>query len=571
MRTLHRIFTITVFALAFMLFVPDKSKAQDGGYISDQEFYDQLAPYGTWVQDDYYGDVWIPNVDQDFRPYATNGYWAQTEYGNTWVSDYPWGWATFHYGRWHYDDYYGWEWIPGHHWAPAWVSWRHGGGYYGWAPLDAGISISISIGGGYNAPDNYWVCAPERYMNSPQIYNYYAPHTRVVNIIHNTTIVNNTYVHGKETYATGPRPADIQAITHRPVTVYKINNAGKPGAASVAHNAINIYRPAVKATPNARPARVVNAQAYRQANPNAGIGKTGGVANNHANAQKLATVAHSTKPNTKFVNVHPEPIQSNVAPEGGRHAQAGSVRPSLPSNTSAPGRNQARGPQKLQQPATNNPAAANAPNRAQQPAVVKPVQQAQQQQQARQAQQQGQQKQQQARQVQQQGQQKQQQAQQQQQQARQAQQQAQQKQQQAQQQQQQARQVQQQAQQKQQQAQQKVQARQQQQQQAQQQQQQARQQQQQAQRQQQQAQQQQQRAQQQQQQAQQRQQQAQQQQQQARQQQQQAQRQQQQAQQQQQRAQQQAQQRQQQAQRQQQQRQQQRPPQPKPQPQPEQH
>ena len=90
MRILKRAITISIFALAFMLFVPTKSKAQDG-YISDQEFYDQLAPYGTWVQDDYYGDVWIPNVDQDFRPYATDGYWAQTEYGNTWVSDYPWG------------------------------------------------------------------------------------------------------------------------------------------------------------------------------------------------------------------------------------------------------------------------------------------------------------------------------------------------------------------------------------------------------------------------------------------------------------------------------------------------
>ncbi|WP_158989844.1 DUF6600 domain-containing protein [Mucilaginibacter sp. L196] len=555
MKTLKGALTISMFSLAFMLFMPNKGKAQDG-YISDQEFYDQLAPYGTWVQDDYYGDVWIPNVDEDFRPYATNGYWAQTEYGNTWVSDYPWGWATFHYGRWHFDDYYGWEWIPGHHWAPAWVSWRHGGGYYSWAPLDAGISISISIGGGYNAPNNYWVCAPERYMNSPRIYNYYAPHTQVVNIIRNTTIINNTYVYNNQTYATGPRPADIQRITRRPVTVYKINNASRPGAASVGHNAINIFRPAVNQTANARPARVVNAQAYRQANPNAGIGRAGGVANNRANAQKLATVAHSTRPDTKFVNVHPAPIQSKVGPENGRPAQGG-ARPSLPSNTSAPGRNQAHGPQKQQQPAANNRPATNAPNRGQQPAVVKPAQEAQHQQQAHQGQQQAEQKQQQARQVQQQGQQKQQQAREQQQQARQVQQQAQQKQQQARQVQQQGQQRQQQAQQQQQKTQQQAQQRQQQAQQ----QQQARQQQQQAQRQQQQAQQQQQRAQQQQQQAQQRQQQAQQQQQQARQQQQ-AQHQQQQAQQQQQKAQQQAQQRQQQAQRQQQQKQR---PQPKPQ------
>lgn len=387
MKTLKALFTIGVLTLTFILAIPNKSRAQ-GGYISDQEFYDELSPYGTWIQDDYYGDVWIPNVDQDFRPYATNGYWAQTEYGNTWISDYPWGWATFHYGRWHYDDYYGWEWIPGHHWAPAWVSWRHGGGYYGWAPLDAGITISIVLGGGYHAPDNYWVCAPERYMNSPRIYNYYAPHTRVVNIIHNTTIVNNTYVYNNQTYATGPRPADIQRVTHHPVTVYKINNASRPGAPSVANNAINIYRPAVNASANAHPARVVNARAYRQANPNAGIGRAGGVANNHANAQKLAAVAHSSRPNTNFVNVHPAPIQRKVSIENGHNAQAGNAKPALPSNTSAPGRNQVHG---QQQPANNHPGT-HATNRGQQPTAVSPVQQANPQQQSRQVQEQQQQR-----------------------------------------------------------------------------------------------------------------------------------------------------------------------------------
>lgn len=29
----------------------------------------------------------------------------------------------------------GWVWVPGVEWAPAWVSWRVGGGYIGWAPL----------------------------------------------------------------------------------------------------------------------------------------------------------------------------------------------------------------------------------------------------------------------------------------------------------------------------------------------------------------------------------------------------------------------------------------------------
>ncbi len=77
-----------------------------------------------------YGYLMLMKISCLMHPH---GYWALTDYGNTWVSDYPWGWAAFHYGRWHFDKYYGWEWIPGHVWGPAWVSWRHGGGYYGWA------------------------------------------------------------------------------------------------------------------------------------------------------------------------------------------------------------------------------------------------------------------------------------------------------------------------------------------------------------------------------------------------------------------------------------------------------
>jgi len=43
-----------------------------------------------------------------------------TDDGMTWVSDYNWGWAPFHYGRWDYNDSYGWFWIPDNEWGPAW-------------------------------------------------------------------------------------------------------------------------------------------------------------------------------------------------------------------------------------------------------------------------------------------------------------------------------------------------------------------------------------------------------------------------------------------------------------------
>jgi len=315
MKTLSKICGIFLLAVSLILSIPFKSHAQDGSNISDQEFYDNLQPYGTWISDPDYGNVWVPDVEDGFRPYATRGHWVVTDYGNTWVSDYPWGWATFHYGRWRFDDYYGWEWIPGHHWAPAWVSWRHGGGYYGWAPLTPGISISIEIGGGSQIPDNYWVCAPQAYINRPNIGNYYVPPTRSVTIIHNTTIINNTYVYNNQTYISGPRPQEIRQVTHQNVKVYNITNINNTTTVNNIHNnTINIYRPVVQAAPNAHPVRVVDATAYKQQNPNQAIGgkSTGGApVFHHTNAAKLAMVAKSTTPDSKVVRINPVNNRAN--------------------------------------------------------------------------------------------------------------------------------------------------------------------------------------------------------------------------------------------------------------------
>ena len=108
-------------------------RGQDA-YIDVGTFYDDLEPYGDWVEMPDYGWGFAPRVDRDWRPY-TRGQWIWTDYGWYWDSDEDFGWAAYHYGRWVNDRYYGWIWIPGTEWAPAWVSWRHGNGYSGWAPL----------------------------------------------------------------------------------------------------------------------------------------------------------------------------------------------------------------------------------------------------------------------------------------------------------------------------------------------------------------------------------------------------------------------------------------------------
>ncbi|HTL59574.1 MAG TPA: DUF6600 domain-containing protein, partial [Candidatus Limnocylindrales bacterium] len=69
-----------------------------------------------------------------WRPYCS-GEWVWTDCGWYWHSEEPWGWACYHYGYWAEDPAYGWVWVPGVEWAPAWVSWRVGGGYIGWAPM----------------------------------------------------------------------------------------------------------------------------------------------------------------------------------------------------------------------------------------------------------------------------------------------------------------------------------------------------------------------------------------------------------------------------------------------------
>jgi hypothetical protein len=98
-------------------------------------FREALEPYGDWLEDARYGIVWVPSgTPAGWRPY-TAGRWLSTNHGWMWLEEEPWGWAAYHYGRWTLDEDRGWAWIPGPAWAPAWVAWRNGQGYVGWAPL----------------------------------------------------------------------------------------------------------------------------------------------------------------------------------------------------------------------------------------------------------------------------------------------------------------------------------------------------------------------------------------------------------------------------------------------------
>jgi hypothetical protein len=97
-------------------------------------FHGALAPYGTWVRSAQFGLIWVPSralVGDSFVPYATGGSWQYTNVGWMFASEWRWGWATFHYGRWYRDPGHGWSWVPGSVWAPAWAANRGAAGVLG--------------------------------------------------------------------------------------------------------------------------------------------------------------------------------------------------------------------------------------------------------------------------------------------------------------------------------------------------------------------------------------------------------------------------------------------------------
>jgi hypothetical protein len=141
---------------------------------SPADFYQPLAARGSWIQVGAYGRCWHPAVTAEWRPYC-NGYWAWTDCGWYWVSDEPWAWACYHYGTWAFDPTDGWVWVPGVEWAPAWVNWRTGGDYIGWAPCGpGGVTVDASA----------YVFVEGRHFND---------HLRPDNVIvNNTSIISRT-------------------------------------------------------------------------------------------------------------------------------------------------------------------------------------------------------------------------------------------------------------------------------------------------------------------------------------------------------------------------------------------
>lgn len=209
MKTFKRSFILLAVIVSFMPVTETKAQSVAVS-VNFNTFQQELSPYGRWMNNPRFGQVWICN-DADFKPYYTNGHWEYTNYGWSWESDYDWGWAPFHYGRWELDPYQGWMWIPGYEWASAWVSWSSYDDYYGWAPLGYGININVSFG---SVPYDRWNFIPRRYISDRNVNRYCVPQNRN-NGFRNAVVINNYYNgnNGVGRYGRGPQRRDAERYT----------------------------------------------------------------------------------------------------------------------------------------------------------------------------------------------------------------------------------------------------------------------------------------------------------------------------------------------------------------------
>jgi hypothetical protein len=283
-----KIFRTPVFLLliaVLLALAAPRVRAQDE--VSFDYFYDNLKPYGEWIQVEGYGLCWRPSgVDEEWAPY-TDGYWAYTDAGWTWVSYEDFGDIVYHYGRWVRVEDEGWCWVPDHQWGPAWVSWRNNDEYVGWAPLppearfEPEVGISVWADDAYDIGPGYYRFCHVRDFGAPVIREVCFPRSRNIVFFRETVNITNISFYSGHAFCGGPRYEFFSTRVSRPIPTLRLvretnitnininigDGGRRRGFASIQRgNALLMPAPRIRAVadrnapvPNIRPARVLTA------------------------------------------------------------------------------------------------------------------------------------------------------------------------------------------------------------------------------------------------------------------------------------------------------------------------
>ena len=348
-----------------------------------------LDAFGRWVPHGRWGEVWIPaHRAANWQPYRT-GHWVYTdEWGWYWVAaadEADWGWVTYHYGRWAFDRELGWFWIPGDEWAPAWVIWRHGGQYAGWAPLPPDDMVDT-----YWDDPQVWMFVRLRNLIAPLAYTVLLPRGQQTTYIRETAVVNRTVDlrdRGQRIAVNPGIPASsVAGATRRSLRTADVRprvlpqTVGVQGAVPVRPEDIRRSRDATartrastriretvveRGTPTIAPARTVRPQQPLEKGAAGRLGDAPPRAAREAAPPTPAARPEPSPPAPKAPAARPEPSPPAPQAPAARPAPSRPV-PELPAARPAPSRPEPQAPAARpapSRPAPQAPAARPAPSR----------------------------------------------------------------------------------------------------------------------------------------------------------------------------------------------------------------
>ncbi len=281
---------------ALLGFVAKAALAQVDVNVTIGGFYDELAPYGRWV-DCSYGQCWVPaRVAADWQPYS-NGQWIYTEYGWTWVSSDPWGGNPYHYGTWASIEGYGWSWVPGTVWAPAWVTWSYSNNYVGWAPLPPTVVFGASgyAGSPIVVSQTQYVFVPTNRFVGRNVSSVRVPMQQSAQVFRETRPVTGFAVSGGIVRNTALPMATIERAAGSKIETRQIQVAGTaPRAFSAGTGRVAIVAPPreVKAAVAARPQAKTVAQSPQPSREE----KAAQAPANHGSGSAKAPKSHEARP-----------------------------------------------------------------------------------------------------------------------------------------------------------------------------------------------------------------------------------------------------------------------------------
>jgi hypothetical protein len=278
-----------------------------------------LGQSGRWVDVPNYGRCFVPNgVDANWRPY-TNGHWSHGDDGWAWVADdseASWGEICYHYGRWTHVDRVGWCWVPGTVWAPAWVAWRSGGDYCGWAPLppEGGVEVSVAIVD--RIPPTYFNFCEEKYLGAPRLRERIVPADRTTTIIHQTVNITNVTVVNNRVVNRGVDVARVERLSGHRVERTQVATASTPTEARRLRSEGKVVRyepPVVQKAAEERIAQ--HERVARRAAAEKPAARTGGATPANTAADRAATAAAARRDETPGARTpaHNNEATGNVA------------------------------------------------------------------------------------------------------------------------------------------------------------------------------------------------------------------------------------------------------------------